>query len=429
MNKILKSSDGDFLKKFHEVVNYDRSEILDVSSVVSDIIKNVRERGDAAVIEYTSKLDRNNEIQLEVSNDSIEEYIKDVPEDIKDALDLAAERIKNYHQKQLPADQSYQDENETTLGYFWRAVESVGIYVPGGTASYPSSVLMNAIPAKIAGVKDVTMVTPFTDGKINPSIMYAAKVAGVTNIYPIGGAQAIAALTFGTETIKPVNKIVGPGNIYVAEAKRQVSGTVGIDMFAGPSEVVIIADTNNEPKIIAADLIAQSEHDPSAQSILICNDESLANNVIKEVDDQISNLPRGEIARSSWDKNGYIIIAKNIDESFNLSNQLAPEHLELLIDNAESYLSKISNAGAVFLGKNTPEALGDYIAGPSHVLPTSRSAKFSSGLSVYDFLKKISLIGCTDKSLANLGEAAIKIATNEGLDGHARSIEYRLSKK
>ena len=429
MNKILKSSDSDFLKKFHEVVNYDRSEILDVSSVVSDIIKNVRERGDAAVIEYTSKLDRNNEIQLEVSNDSIEEYIKDVPEDIKDALDLAAERIKNYHQKQLPADQSYQDENETTLGYFWRAVESVGIYVPGGTASYPSSVLMNAIPAKIAGVKDVTMVTPFTDGKINPSIMYAAKVAGVTNIYPIGGAQAIAALTFGTETIKPVNKIVGPGNIYVAEAKRQVSGTVGIDMFAGPSEVVIIADTNNEPKIIAADLIAQSEHDPSAQSILICNDESLANNVIKEVDDQISNLPRGEIARSSWDKNGYIIIAKNIDESFNLSNQLAPEHLELLIDNAESYLSKISNAGAVFLGKNTPEALGDYIAGPSHVLPTSRSAKFSSGLSVYDFLKKISLIGCTDKSLANLGEAAIKIATNEGLDGHARSIEYRLSKK
>tara|TARA_Y100001970_G_scaffold225380_1_gene278294 strand:- start:302 stop:1591 length:1290 start_codon:yes stop_codon:yes gene_type:complete len=429
MNKILKSSDGDFLKKFHEVVNYDRSEILDVSSVVSEIIKNVRERGDAAVIEYTSKLDRNNEVQLEVSNDSIEEYIKDVPEDIKDALDLAAERIKNYHQKQLPADQSYQDENETTLGYFWRAVESVGIYVPGGTASYPSSVLMNAIPAKIAGVKDVTMVTPFTDGKINPSIMYAAKVAGVTNIYPIGGAQAIAALTFGTETIKPVNKIVGPGNIYVAEAKRQVSGTVGIDMFAGPSEVVIIADTNNEPKIIAADLIAQSEHDPSAQSILICNDESLANNVIKEVDDQISNLPRGEIARSSWDKNGYIIIAKNIDESFNLSNQLAPEHLELLIDNAESYLSKISNAGAVFLGKNTPEALGDYIAGPSHVLPTSRSAKFSSGLSVYDFLKKISLIGCTDKSLANLGEAAIKIATNEGLDGHARSIEYRLSKK
>ena len=429
MNKILKSSDGDFLKKFHEVVNYDRSEILDVSSVVSEIIKNVRERGDAAVIEYTSKLDRNNEVQLEVSNDSIEEYIKDVPEDIKDALDLAAERIKNYHQKQLPADQSYQDENETTLGYFWRAVESVGIYVPGGTASYPSSVLMNAIPAKIAGVKDVTMVTPFTDGKINPSIMYAAKVAGVTNIYPIGGAQAIAALTFGTETIKPVNKIVGPGNIYVAEAKRQVSGTVGIDMFAGPSEVVIIADTNNEPKIIAADLIAQSEHDPSAQSILICNDESLANNVIKEVDDQISNLPRGEIARSSWDKNGYIIIAKNIDESFNLSNQLAPEHLELLIDNAESYLGKISNAGAVFLGKNTPEALGDYIAGPSHVLPTSRSAKFSSGLSVYDFLKKISLIGCTDKSLANLGEAAIKIATNEGLDGHARSIEYRLSKK
>ena len=429
MNKILKSSDGDFLKKFHEVVNYDRSEILDVSSVVSEIIKNVRERGDAAVIEYTSKLDRNNEVQLEVSNDSIEEYIKDVPEDIKDALDLAAERIKNYHQKQLPADQSYQDENETTLGYFWRAVESVGIYVPGGTASYPSSVVMNAIPAKIAGVKDVTMVTPFTDGKINPSIMYAAKVAGVTNIYPIGGAQAIAALTFGTETIKPVNKIVGPGNIYVAEAKRQVSGTVGIDMFAGPSEVVIIADTNNEPKIIAADLIAQSEHDPSAQSILICNDESLANNVIKEVDDQISNLPRGEIARSSWDKNGYIIIAKNIDESFNLSNQLAPEHLELLIDNAESYLSKISNAGAVFLGKNTPEALGDYIAGPSHVLPTSRSAKFSSGLSVYDFLKKISLIGCTDKSLANLGEAAIKIATNEGLDGHARSIEYRLSKK
>ena len=429
MNKILKSSDSDFLKKFHEVVNYDRSEILDVSSVVSEIIKNVRERGDAAVIEYTSKLDRNNEIQLEVSNDSIEEYIKDVPEDIKDALDLAAERIKNYHQKQLPADQSYQDENETTLGYFWRAVESVGIYVPGGTASYPSSVLMNAIPAKIAGVKDVTMVTPFTDGKINPSIMYAAKVAGVTNIYPIGGAQAIAALTFGTETIKPVNKIVGPGNIYVAEAKRQVSGTVGIDMFAGPSEVVIIADTNNEPKIIAADLIAQSEHDPSAQSILICNDESLANNVIKEVDDQISNLPRGEIARSSWDKNGYIIIANDIDESFNLSNQLAPEHLELLIDNAESYLSKISNAGAVFLGKNTPEALGDYIAGPSHVLPTSRSAKFSSGLSVYDFLKKISLIGCTVKSLANLGEAAIKIATNEGLDGHARSIEYRLSKK
>ena len=429
MSRILKSSDRDFLEKFRDIVNYDRNEILNVTSVVTEIIKNVKEKGNTAVIDYTSKLDRNNHTQLEISNESIEEYIRDVPADIKDALDLAAQRINNYHQKQLPTDQSYQDENETTLGYFWRAVESVGIYVPGGTASYPSSVLMNAIPAKVAGVKNISMVTPFTDGKINPSIMYAAKIAGVSNIYPIGGAQAIAALTYGTETIKAVNKIVGPGNIYVAEAKRQVSGIVGIDMFAGPSEVVIIADANSEPKIIAADLIAQSEHDPSAQSILICDDESLAKNVFNEVDYQISNLPRGEIARASWNKNGYIIVANDIDESFNLSNQLAPEHLEISLDNAETHLDKIINAGAVFLGKNTPEALGDYIAGPSHVLPTSRSAKFSSGLSVYDFLKKISLIGCSDKSLANLGEAAIKIATNEGLDGHARSIEYRLSKK
>ena len=334
MNKILKSSDSDFLKKFHEVVNYDRSEILDVSSVVSDIIKNVRERGDAAVIEYTSKLDRNNEIQLEVSNDSIEEYIKDVPEDIKDALDLAAERIKNYHQKQLPADQSYQDENETTLGYFWRAVESVGIYVPGGTASYPSTVLMNCIPAIVAGVKNIYLTTPALGVPVNPAIIYAAKKCGVKEIYKTGGAHSIAALTYGTKIFKKVDKIVGPGNAFVAAAKKEVFGEVGIDMVAGPSEVSIVADKDSNPEWIASDLIAQAEHDSFSQSILITNSKDLINTVYSSLKSQLRNLPKKNIASKSLKNYGLAVYCSSKKRISEVVNLIAPEHLEICFNAA-----------------------------------------------------------------------------------------------
>ena len=364
-----------------------------------------------------------------LDEEEINKQSANITDDLSNALNVSMERVRDYHKKQLPEDLIFEDDLNSKLGYVWRAVESVGIYVPGGTASYPSTVIMNAIPAIVAGVEVISMVTPMTGKYINPSVLYAAKICGIKKIFCIGGAQAIAALAYGTKTIKPVNKIVGPGNIYVAEAKRQVSGFTGIDMFAGPSEVVIIADEKNDPKIVSADLVAQAEHDESAQSILITIDEQLGNDVNKEVESQINSLPRKDIAASSWKNNGKIIIAKSLDEAIALSNRLAPEHLELLIDNPQESIKKIKNAGAIFMGRNTPEALGDYLAGPSHVLPTSRSAKFSSGLSVFDFLKKISLVEFSKEGIEQIGDSAIKIADNEGLDGHSRSIEYRLAKK
>ncbi len=431
MIKIINSKDKTFDNDFNNLLTMNRSSDADVIQTVTSIIDDIKQNGDKALLKYTLQFDKNSlDIDsLLLKEDKIELQSSNVPSDLCDALKISMERVRTYHEKQLPKDLVYEDDLKSKLGYVWRPVESVGIYVPGGTASYPSTVIMNAIPAIVCGVEDITMVTPMTNGVISPSVLYAAKICGIKKIYCVGGAQAVAALAYGTETISPVNKIVGPGNNYVAEAKRQVSRFTGIDMFAGPSEVVIIADKNNDPKIIAADLIAQAEHDKSAQSILITTDQKLGDEVNKEVEAQINSLPRSEIAASSWSNYGKIIITQDLNEAIVFSNKLAPEHLELLIDNPQESLKKIKNAGAVFMGRNTPEALGDYLAGPSHVLPTSRSAKFSSGLSVYDFLKKISLVEFSKEGIEQIGDSAMKIADNEGLDGHSRSIEYRLEKK
>jgi len=403
----------------------------DVSNTVKEIINKVKAEGDNAVTTYTNQLDSNNlkidEILL--SQNEASELIDDLEDTVKKAIDVAAERIKKYHEKQIPKNLSYTDETGSILGYQWKPIEKIGIYVPGGTASYPSTVLMNAIPAIVAGVKNIVMVSPANQGKLNPATIYAAKLLGIKSIYRIGGAQAVAALAYGTETIQNVDKIVGPGNAYVAEAKKQVFGTVGIDMFAGPSEVVVVADNINDPKIIAADLISQAEHDKNAQSILITNDEALAIEVEKEMVVQLKSLPRSEIATESWNNHGSIITTTSVDESIDLVNKLAPEHLELSIQDARSYVNKVNHAGAIFVGPSTPEAIGDYVAGPSHVLPTARTARYSSGLSVFDFIKRTSVVECSPESLEVIGNDARIIAINEGLDGHARSIEYRLSKK
>ena len=431
MKKIINTSEKDFDSQFTELLNIDRNISENVEEVVRNIVQDIKSNGDSSLVKNTNKFDKNNLSinEISVSENEIDTLVKDLSPKLIDAIDLAYSRIETYHQKQIPSDLSYEDETGAKLGYIWNPISSVGIYVPGGTASYPSTVLMNAVPAKVAGVEDITMVSPSTDSKINPSILYAAKKVGINKIYRIGGAQAIAALAYGTETVKPVDKIVGPGNIYVSEAKKQVFGDVGIDMFAGPSEVVIVADKENDPGIVASDLIAQAEHDISAQSILVTDDVSFAEKVLDLVNDQISTLSRKDIALKSWDKNGAIIVVSKIEESFKIVNKLAPEHLELSFKDEKNYVRKIKNAGAIFIGKNTPEAIGDYIAGPSHVLPTSRSARFSSGLSVFDFIKKTSVIECSEESLNAIGSSAIEIAKNEGLDGHARSIEYRLSKK
>ncbi len=431
MTKVINSNNKNFEEDFNDLLIMNRSSDTNVTETVSSIIADIRNDGDDALLKYTHQFDKN-ELTIEeivLDEEEINKQSANITDDLSNALNVSMERVRDYHKKQLPEDLIFEDDLNSKLGYVWRAVESVGIYVPGGTASYPSTVIMNAIPAIVAGVEEISMVTPMTGKYINPSVLYAAKICGIKKIFCIGGAQAIAALAYGTKTIKPVNKIVGPGNIYVAEAKRQVSGFTGIDMFAGPSEVVIIADAKNDPKIVSADLVAQAEHDQSAQSILITIDEQLGNEVNKEIKSQINSLPRKDIAALSWDNNGKIIIVKSLDEAIALSNRLAPEHLELLIDNPQESIKKIKNAGAIFMGRNTPEALGDYLAGPSHVLPTSRSAKFSSGLSVFDFLKKISLVEFSKEGIEQIGDSAIKIADNEGLDGHSRSIEYRLAKK
>jgi len=431
MPTIINTTDNKFLEQFGELLNNDRNVSGDLQETVKNILQDVKTHGDESVIKYTNQFDKNS-LSIEdiiVSEDETNNLIQDMSQELCEAIDLAHTRITEYHKKQIPEDLSYIDNTGTRLGYICNPLNSVGIYVPGGTASYPSTVLMNAIPAKIAGVKNITMVTPALEGELNSSVLYAAKSVGVSKIYRLGGAQAIGALAYGTKTIEPVDKIVGPGNLYVLEAKKQVYGDVGIDMIAGPSEIVVIADNVNDPEIIASDLIAQAEHDINAQSVLITNDQPLADEVLKRVEKQLLSLPRKEIASTSWINNGAIIVTTSIEESIKLANQLAPEHLELSVQDASSYIDQIKNAGAIFIGNNTPEAIGDYIAGPSHVLPTSRSARFSSGLSVYDFIKKTSVIECSSESLKEIGNAAREIAMNEGLDGHARSIEYRLTKK
>jgi len=390
----------------------------------------VRKHGDAALIELSARFDRITLTKgnIRVTRDEIEGAYREAASEVNDALHLAASRIEAYHRRQLPLDESFTDHTGAKLGWRWNAIQAVGLYVPGGTASYPSSVLMNAVPAGVAGVPRIVMVTPASGGKINPLTLAAAKIAGVSEIYRVGGAQAIAALAYGTETITPVDKIVGPGNAYVAAAKRQVFGRVGIDSIAGPSEILVVADGGNDPGWIAADLLSQAEHDSSSQSILITDDAVFADEVARAVERELEGLERREIASASWRDHGAIIVVERLEDSCPLVDAIAPEHLEIAIAEPEALFDRIKNAGAVFLGRYTPEAIGDYIAGPNHVLPTSRTARFSSGLSVLDFMKRTSVLACDADALAKLGTAALNLAEAEGLSAHGRSIAIRLNR-
>jgi histidinol dehydrogenase len=423
---VLKTTAPEFNSKFRALVSDRREATVDVSGTVREILADVKVRGDAAVKDYTTRFDHFSPPSHHLSAAFIAEQAAKCSPEVKAALELAAERISSFHQKQLPQDIGYTDTTGVKLGLNWVALSQVGIYVPGGRASYPSSVLMNALPAKIAGVERIVMTVPMPHGEINPAVLAAAQVAGVTEIYSIGGAQAIAALAYGTQTITPVDKIVGPGNAYVAEAKRQVFGTVGIDSIAGPSEILVVADRQNNPEWIAWDLLSQAEHDPNAQSILITDDESFAQQVIAAVAQIITTLPTKQVASSSWQNHGAVIIVNDLAESIPLLNQLAPEHVELCVDNPQLLASQIRCAGSLFLGRYTPEAIGDYLGGPNHVLPTSRSARFASGLSVYDFLKRITYLECNQAALQTIGQAAVTLAQTEGLPAHAGSVAIRL---
>jgi histidinol dehydrogenase len=403
----------------------------DVVRSVQAIITDVRARGDAALIELSRRFDRVEltAATLRVSSDEIAAAERNCPEGVRNAFRVAAARIRGYHERQLPKDESFTDSIGVNLGWRWRPLSSVGLYVPGGTASYPSSVLMNAVPAKVAGVERIVMVTPASGGAINPLTLVAAQLAGISEIYRIGGAQAVAALAYGTQSIASVDKIVGPGNAYVAAAKREVFGRVGIDSIAGPSEILVVADAANDPAWIAADLLSQAEHDASSQSILITDDAALADLVAREVDRQLALLPRREIAARSWADHGAIILVSRIEDAAALVDRIAPEHLEIATSDPKAFLARVHHAGAAFLGRHTPEAIGDYIAGPNHVLPTSRTARFSSGLSVLDFLKRTTVLACDAESLAQLGSQALVLAEAEGLAAHGRSIAIRLNRK
>ena len=416
-----------FEKAFAGLLSCKREADVDVASTVHDIIRDVREKGDAALKSYTLKFDR---LDLEktgiaVSHEEINQAVASIDDETMQALKLAHDRIYSHHKRQLPIDDRYTDDIGVELGSRWNAIEAVGLYVPGGTASYPSSVLMNAIPAKVAGVDRIVMVVPTPDGAIQPLVLAAANLAGVDEIYRVGGAQGVAALAYGTDTIRAVAKIVGPGNAYVAEAKRQVFGQVGIDMIAGPSEVLIIADGENDPDWIAADLLAQAEHDASAQSILITDSKELADNVERAVKSHLEVLPRKDIAAASWGDFGAIIVVEDLENAISLADSIAAEHLEIMCAHPEAIFAKIRNAGAVFLGAYTPEAIGDYVGGSNHVLPTSRSARFSSGLSVLDYMKRTSILKCGPDQLDKLGPAAMALASVEGLDAHGRSVAVR----
>jgi histidinol dehydrogenase len=420
--------DPGFEDRFAALLAAKREQSEDVDAIVRDIIRAVRQGGDAALRDTTARLDHFDiaEAGLRITAAEIEEALAGAGEENLKALAFAAERITAHHRRQIPADDYYTDPTGAELGYRWAAVDAVGLYVPGGAASYPSSVLMNAIPARVAGVPRIAMVVPAPRGVLNPMVLAAAHIAGVEEIYRVGGAQAIAALAYGTETIRPVAKIVGPGNAYVAAAKRQVFGTVGIDMIAGPSEVLIVADAACDPQWVAADLLAQAEHDEAAQSILITDDALFADRVAAAVEDQLATLPRAETAGASWRDFGAIILVERFAQAPALVNRIAPEHLELETEDAESLLGEIRHAGAIFMGRHTPEAVGDYVAGSNHVLPTARSARFSSGLGVLDFMKRTSILRLSEKSLAALGPAAMTLAKVEGLDAHRRSVAIRL---
>lgn len=430
MPHFLDTKDAGFEEAFTALLGMKREDSPDVDAVVAGIIADVRTRGDAAVIELTAKFDRMQLTPetLRFSEAEIEAECAKVSAEDRAALELAAARVRAYHAAQMPEDKRWTDEVGASLGWRWTAVSAAGLYVPGGLASYPSSVLMNAIPAKVAGVERLAIVVPTPDGVANPLVLLAARLAGVDEVYRIGGAQAIAALAYGTQTIAPVDKITGPGNAFVAAAKRRVFGKVGIDMIAGPSEILVIADKDNDPDWIALDLLSQAEHDESAQSILITDDADFGRAVAAAVDKRLETLERRAIAGASWRDFGAVITVRDMDEAVRLSDRIAPEHLELCVDDADALCEKIRHAGAIFIGAWTPEAIGDYIGGPNHVLPTARSARFSSGLSVMDFLKRTTLSRMTPEAIAAIGPSAERLAQSESLEAHGLSVRARLDK-
>ncbi len=425
----LDRSSADFAEQFAGFLAMKREVSADIESATRVIVDDVAVRGDAALIEATRRFDRLDldASGLRITAAEIDAALLACDGQTLGALRFARDRIEGFHRRQLPRDDRFTDALGVELGWRWSAIEAVGLYVPGGTAAYPSSVLMNAVPARVAGVARVVMVVPSPDGKLNPLVLAAAHLGGVSEIYRVGGAQAVAALAYGTATIAPVAKIVGPGNAYVAAAKRLVFGKVGIDMIAGPSEVLVIADRSGNAGWIAADLLAQAEHDVNAQSILITDDAALADDVEAAVQSQLSTLPRAEIARASWNEFGAIILVKTLDEAAGLANAIAAEHLEIMTSDPEALAAQIRNAGAIFLGPHTPEAIGDYVGGSNHVLPTARSARFSSGLGVLDFMKRTSILKCGPDQLRALGPAAMTLGKAEGLDAHARSVGLRLN--
>lgn len=421
-------TDPDFEARFAAFLATKREVSEEVDDAVRAILADVRQRGDAALVDLSRRFDRVElDGRLRITADEVDRAIAAVDPETLDALTFARDRIRAHHERQRPADDRYTDALGVELGSRWTAVEAVGLYVPGGTASYPSSVLMNAVPAAVAGVPRIVMVVPTPDDRLNPLVLAAARLGGVQEIYRVGGAQAVAALAYGTQTIRPVAKIVGPGNAYVAAAKRRVFGTVGIDMIAGPSEVLVIADAGNDPDWLAADLLAQAEHDTAAQAILITDAPELADAVEAAVVRQLARLPRGETAGASWRDFGAVIVVRSLDETVALADRIAAEHLELAVADPEALAGRIRNAGAVFLGRHTPEVIGDYVGGSNHVLPTARSARFSSGLGVLDFMKRTSILKVGPEALRALGPAAIALAKAEGLDAHARSVAIRLN--
>jgi histidinol dehydrogenase len=428
MAMALNMQSADFERRFAALLSAKREASADVDATAAAIIEEVRARGDEALAEYSLRFDRVDvaKLGLKIGAADIEAAVAACAKTALDALKFAHDRVMDFHRRQKPSDLRVTDALGVELGWRWRPIDSVGLYVPGGAASYPSSVIMNAVPAKVAGSSRLAMVVPAPEGRVNPLVLAAARIAGVDEIYRVGGAQAIAALAYGTRSIAPVAKIVGPGNAYVAAAKRRVFGVVGIDMIAGPSEVVILADASADPRFVAADLLAQAEHDEAAQSILITDDEGLARAVQAEVERQLATLPRAKIAGASWRDNGAVILCPSLKAALPLIERLAPEHLEIMAGDAEALADRIANAGAIFLGPFTPEAIGDYVGGSNHVLPTGRSARFSSGLSVLDFMKRTSLLKCDPRALKALGPAAATLGKAEGLQAHARSVELRL---
>ncbi len=428
MHRRLDAREPGFAAAFDRLVEAGRDTDVEVAGAVAQIIADVSRLGDDAVNALTQRFDRISleDQGFEIGAAEIDRACAEIDPKLMSALELAAERIRAFHERQRPTDHDGTDAAGVRAGYRWTPIDSVGLYVPGGLASYPSSVLMNAIPAKVAGVQRLVMVTPTPDGRLNPLVLAAARLAGVDTVYRIGGAQAVAALAYGTQSILAVDKIVGPGNAYVAEAKRQLYGRVGIDMVAGPSEIVVVADAGNDPVWLAADLLSQAEHDPNAQAILITDSEALAGVVEVEVERLIERLPTGETARESWQRQGAVILVGNLDDCVPLIDRLAPEHLELAVDDPERLFARVRHAGSVFLGRHTPEAVGDYVGGPNHVLPTGRRARFASGLSVTDFMKRTTWLQCSAEALRAIGPAARTLAEAEGLMAHAESVRVRL---